>query len=261
MRRKYMALLRANWQGILEYRAQIVIWMFISTSPLISLAVWLAVAADGPVGGYSSADFIAYYLLAIFVRHMNGSWVYHELEYQIREGLLSPKLLKPLNPIHDHLTTHLADRFFRLPLVLVPLVIVAWLANVRYDINPVSVALFLLALALSFGIIFVSSYCIGLLNFWITHAEAVSELWFAVRSLLGGIIAPIDLFPAPIPQISPYLPFRYTLSFPVEILLGRVTPDQMLLGFVVQAAWLALFLALCALLWRQGLRAYSAVGA
>ncbi|MBI5876747.1 MAG: ABC-2 family transporter protein [Chloroflexi bacterium] len=261
MRRKYLALLRANWQGILEYRAQIIIWMLISTSPLISLAVWLAVAADGPVGGYSSADFVAYYLLAIFVRHMNGSWVYHELEYGIREGLLSPKLLKPLNPIHDYLTTHLGDRIFRLPILIVPLGIIAWLAGAQYDLSPASLALFVLALMLSFGINFLTSYCIGLLNFWITHADSINELEYAFRSLLGGIVAPIALFPAPIPQLSLYLPFRYTLSFPVEILLGRVSPDEMLLGFTVQAAWLALFLGLYAVLWRQGLQAYSAVGA
>lgn len=261
MRRKYLALLRANWQGTLEYRAQIVIWMLIATSPFVSLAVWLAVAADGSVGGYDAHAFIAYYLALIFVRNMNTSWVYHELEYQIREGLLSPKLLKPLNPIHDHLTMHLGDRILRLPLVVVPLGLAAWWFGVQYDFSPLAVALFLLSLAFSFGIIFISSYCIGLLNFWITHAESLSELWYALRMLLGGLIAPLDLFPAPIPQLSVYLPFRYTLSFPVEIALGRASTDQLLVGFAVQAAWLAVFFGLYRVLWYRGLREYSAVGA
>ncbi len=262
MLKKYLALLRASWQGTLEYRASILIYMLLASMPLVSLAVWLSLAADAPIGNYSSADFISYYLALIFARHMTGAWVSHELDYLIRQGLLSPLLLKPINPIHSQIAAHISDKLFRLPLVLTPIAIAALLIpGVHFDLSPLTILLFLLSLALTFAIIFVSTYCVGLLNFWITHAEAVSELWFGLRLLLGGTLAPIDLLPAPIPQLSVYLPFRYTLSFPVEIIIGRVSGGELALGFAVQLVWLAIFIALYRLLWVRGLRAYSAVGA
>lgn len=262
MFKTYLTLLRVNWQGVFAYRASILIYMLLATMPLVSLAVWLALAADGPIGNYSSADFIAYYLAVIFVRHMTGSWVSYHLDHDIREGTLSPKLLKPINPIHDHIAMHLADKLFRLPLVLTPIVIVALLIpGLRFDLSPLNIALALVAMALAFASIFLTSYCIGLLNFWLTHAMAIEDLWFGFRALLSGVLAPIDLLPAPIPQLSPYLPFRYTLSFPVEIILGRVSGEQLLLGFAVQLFWLSVFVGLYWLLWTRGLKEYSAVGA
>ncbi len=262
MLRKYLVLLRANWAGVLAYRASIIIYMLLGTAPLFSLAVWLSLSADGPIGDYTSADFIAYYLVVILVQHLTGAWVTFELEYQIREGLLSPKLLKPLNPIHEHIAVHIADKLFRLPLIAPPVLVVALLVpGLHFELGALNLLLFVLSSALAFAILFISAYCIGLLNFWITHASAVSELWFALRMLLGGTLAPIALFPEPIPTLSLYLPFRYTLSFPVEIILGRVAGDQMVVGFAVQAAWLLLFAGLYRLLWTRGLREYSAVGA
>jgi ABC-2 type transport system permease protein len=51
------------------------------------------------------------------------------------------------------------------------------------------------------------------------------------------------------------------IGFPVELLLGRLTPMEALTGLAVQAVWLALSLALLRLVWRAGVRVYSAVGA
>ncbi len=261
MFKKYLALFRANWQGVIEYRASMFIWMLLGTAPLISLAVWLSVAENGPVGGYTATGFIAYYLATIFVRELTGSWVVWELEYAIRQGTLSPKLLKPLNPIHDYIAVHIADKIFRLPLIAPPILLVVWLADIHYNLSWLELWYAVLAIALAFGIVFLSGYCIGLLNFWLTHAMALSELWFALRNLFGGILAPIDLFPEPIPTLSPYLPFRYTLSFPAEIILGRLSSEQLLFGFAMQSLWLLIFAALYWALWRQGLRTYAAVGA
>lgn len=262
MLRKYAALFRANFAGIVEYRASILIYMLSATSPLVSLAVWLSLAADGPVAGYAAVDFVAYYLAVIFVRQLTGAWVVYDLDYQIRQGALSPSLLKPIDPLHQFIAINLADKVFRLPLVLTPVVIAALLVpGIRYDLRPLNVLLFVLSLVLAWLSIFFSQLCFGVLGFWISHALAVNDLWFGIRMMLSGNLAPLDLFPAPIPQLSVYLPFRYTLSFPVEILLGRVAADQLWLGFAVQCFWLLATIVLYRVLWTRGLRQYAAFGA
>ena len=57
------------------------------------------------------------------------------------------------------------------------------------------------------------------------------------------------------------LPFRWTVGFPVELFLGKLTPVQALTGIAVQLVWLGLILLLLRVVWRAGLRIYSAVGA
>ncbi len=73
-------------------------------------------------------------------------------------------------------------------------------------------------------------------------------------------MAPIVLLPAGMQQLAIVLPFRYMLSFPVEILAGQLEGSAIWTGLAIQAAWLLLALALCVGLWRAGLRRYSAVG-
>jgi ABC-2 type transport system permease protein len=56
------------------------------------------------------------------------------------------------------------------------------------------------------------------------------------------------------------LPFRYMVAFPVEVLTGQLSEAELWIGFGCQAGWLFLALMLSAMLWRAGLRRYSAVG-
>jgi ABC-2 type transport system permease protein len=262
MVRKLAAYARAHWGAILEYRMSILIWMTSGMLPLVMMAVWLTLAASGPVGGYSSSDFIAYYLAAILMRQMTAVWVSYELDRQIRLGELSPLLLRPMNPFFDHMMINLADKLFRLPLLLPPLALAAWLVpGQQYHLTPLNVGLAVVSALAAWALLFVSNYAIGLLAFWTSQTQAISELWYGVRMMLSGVLAPLSLFPPAVAQVAQVLPFRFMLSFPIEILLGQLTPRQLVEGLVWQVGWLAIFVAALVAIWRRGLRAYSAVGA
>jgi ABC-2 type transport system permease protein len=56
-------------------------------------------------------------------------------------------------------------------------------------------------------------------------------------------------------------PFRYTVSFPVEIVAGRLTGHELLVGLGIQLGYVVVFAAIARLVWSAGIRAYSAVGA
>lgn len=55
------------------------------------------------------------------------------------------------------------------------------------------------------------------------------------------------------------LPFRTTMGFPVELLMGRLDVRQTLYGFAVGLGWLAVFALLYRITWRRGIRRYQAV--
>ena len=61
--------------------------------------------------------------------------------------------------------------------------------------------------------------------------------------------------------LAQILPFHWMIGFPVELVLGRLTPVEAATGLAAQAAWLLISLFLLRLIWRAGIRVYSAVGA
>ena len=262
MLRKYWVMLKINWSLILEYRAGMMIYILSNTLPLVMLAVWITIADAGPVGKYGPAEFISYYLALLLVRQMTSVWVAWELDYDIRMGELSPKLLRPMDPIHNHLALHLADKLFRLVTVVPMILLVAVIVpGVSYPGDVVTVSLFLFSMACALAIRFVIQYFIGLLSFWITQSLAINEMAYAGMLMLGGMIAPLDLFPPAVGRVADVLPFRYMLSLPVELLLGRVTGPERFFVVGIQILWLAAFTIAYRLLWQIGLKHYSAVGA
>jgi ABC-2 type transport system permease protein len=84
---------------------------------------------------------------------------------------------------------------------------------------------------------------------------------YAGMVMFGGVIAPLELFPPAAARLAAILPFRYMLSLPVELLLGRLTGSDRLAALGIQILWLAVFIGIYRLLWRIGLKHYSAVGA
>ena len=259
----YPTLLKAYWARSIEYRGQIIIWILSSVLPLIMLVVWLTVSAQqgGSVAGYDATGFISYYLMVTLIRRITGVWIIWDMDHDIRNGELSPQLLKPLNPIHHLFTSSLASKPFQALLVAPPIAVASILFSARYDLSLPSIVLTLAAAFGAFLIEFLVQALIGTLAFWITQSIAVAEAWFWVRAFLSGWIVPLAVLPAAIVGPLNFLPFRYTLSFPIEIILGRLPLDQIALGFAVELSWIAILLLAFQWMWRRGLRSYSAVGA
>jgi ABC-2 type transport system permease protein len=183
------------------------------------------------------------------------------VDTDIRTGTLSPQLLKPLHPMHLWLTGVVSSKPIQTAIVLPPIAIASALLGIRYDLNLTTLVLALLAAGGALLIEFFVQAIIGSLAFWISHGTAIADVWFWVRSLLSGWIIPLAMFPLGLQIALIYLPFRYCLAFPIEIILGQLTPDQIVLGFVMQYAWVAVFWAVFQIVWRRGVRSYSAVGA
>ncbi len=259
---KYATLMRRSIAAMFEYRVNMLIWMLINVMPLVMLAVWFSMSEGGPVAGYSQSDFVSYYLLLAFVQQMTAVWVIYELGYEIRHGDLSIKLLHPLNPLYEYVSNNLADKILR-PIALIPLALVAWLIfpTIHYRATGANLALFVAALAAAWFIRFMSQYIFGLLAFWVSDSTTLNDIWFALGAMLGGMIAPLDLFPPNVTAIANWLPFRFMFSFPVEILSGRLTTQDVATGVAAMLFWAALAVVVYRWMWRKGIRQFSAFGA
>lgn len=108
---------------------------------------------------------------------------------------------------------------------------------------------------------FILEWTLANAAFWTTRVSAINQTYFVLVLFLSGQMAPLSLFPAPIQWLARLLPFRWLIGFPVELLLGRLSLQQALIGWAALAGWLLVAVLLWRWIWRLGLRNYSAVGA
>jgi ABC-2 type transport system permease protein len=264
----YRANLKTAIAQMLQYRFGILIWaVWGFVGPLISLAVWTAASAShgGAISNgsasYTQRDFAAYFLVFMVVGHLTMSWDAFEFAFRVRDGNLSPRLLKPLNPIHSDLAANIAFK-----LTTSVMILPAWVALfvMLRPSPPHSLGQFLLgipAVVLAGILRYILQYNLALFAFWTTRVEAINEFYFALDSFLAGRIAPLSLLPGWLAAAAYFSPFRGMGAFPVELLLGRLNLSQIASGFLFQLLWIAVAVALFRVMWRAGVRQYSAVGA
>jgi ABC-2 type transport system permease protein len=254
-------LLRIGVAETVAYRAEFVVWILTTTQPLIMMSLWTSVARDGDFKGYSADGFIAYYLATLLVRQLTGNWVAWQMMEEIRMGTIAMRLLRPIHPFITYTASHLAALPFRSAVAL-PLVIILLATSGSNAIthDPLQLAMVVVSIAMAWLITFAILYAIGSLAFFMTQTMALSTLYFGAFSLFSGYLLPLDLLPHPIARAAAWMPFRFTLSVPVEILtkpLGRAELWQLLGG---QAAWTIGLTFLAVAVWNAGVRRFEAVG-
>jgi ABC-2 type transport system permease protein len=79
-------------------------------------------------------------------------------------------------------------------------------------------------------------------------------------SLFSGYLLPLDLLPPPIAKVAAVLPFRFTLSVPVELITRTLTHGELGRLLLAQAAWTAGLIAVAVWVWNAGVRRFEAVG-
>ena len=100
----------------------------------------------------------------------------------------------------------------------------------------------------------------ALAAFWTTRINAINQTYNVTFIFLSGFFAPLTVMPQSVQILANLLPFRWLLAFPIELLLGRLTLQETLVGFAMQLLWLLITLTLLSFVWRAGVKQYSAVG-
>lgn len=254
---KYVVLLRMKYVEMFAYRLATIVWMTgAMVQPLITMMVWMN------IDPHQENAFIFYFAALIFVERMTSAWDVWEMEREIREGTYSYQIVRPFHPIHWAIAENIVYKalFF---VILVPVwsILAIFVPALRLgQISGTQWLLFFCALLLGVVIRFLFSYMFGLLGFWITKVTAVYGMFEAMSLFLSGRIAPLSLLPPSVKTLSLYLPFRYMVGFPIEILNGDIRGLDIVFGFGWAVAWSLIFMLAVMLLWKAGLRKNQAVG-
>lgn len=259
--RKFGILLSVFYANMLQYRAEMYLWVLSGIMPFFMMGLWMKVSAGS---GYSMTpvDFARYYLAVFLVRQVTLVWVVWEFEWHVVQGRLSPYLLQPMNPAWRFVLSHLGERFARFPFLII-------LVAVFFAIYPESfwipqwhgAVLATAAMIAAFALRFIMQYTFAMIAFWAERANRVEDIWFLSYLFLSGFMAPLDVFPPAIRTFALWTPFPYLVYLPAQLLTGKVQPQMLAYGFPVMFAWGTLFLGIWWIAWKRGLRHYSAMGA
>ncbi len=238
-----------------------VIYLLGGLHPLIMLLIWTNLNDSGALdSNYSSSHFVCYFLLIFTVRNLSPMWFPWALDDEIRQGDLSFKLLRPVNPYWNYLAYQLSDSAIRAPM-MIPFVAIGFLWTGAYqEISVGHLPLALVALTSSMAIHFFANFLMGIAAFWMERAKAFDVMYYTLMILLGGAIVPIEFFPDTIASIIKFTPFPYILGFPVDVIMGSISKGEIITGILAQWLWIAAIGLSGNILWRLGTKRYAGAG-
>jgi len=244
---------------MLEYRAELFLWLLSSSLPFIMMGIWTEATTQGEFP-LDKLEFSRYFFAVFIVRSITPIWVIFDFESEVVEGKLSPKLLQPIDPVWHHIAGHISERFAR-GIFLVGLVLLFFVLYPQafWFPNLGNFFLFLIVVLMAFVLRFLIQYTLAMFTFWTERASAIEQLFQLPYVFLSGVTAPLEVFPELALKIVVWTPFPYLVHFPASILVGF--PVDIGQGLLVLLVWSAIFFVLNRWLWRLGLKQYSGMGA
>jgi len=230
--------------------------------PVIYLVVWstIARAQGGSVGGYTPGAFAAYYIVWTLVRNMNIVLTPYAWEGRIRQGRLSMELVRPIHPLHSDVAFFAG---WKVVAIILWLPFALFLSLIfKPELHPTwyQIVAFFFSIWGAFLIRTMLLSLLGMITFWTTRVGAIFELFFAIELVISGRLVPMSLMPEWVQRVAAFFPFQWTFGFPIEALVGQMSPSELLRGLGMQALWIVLGLVSVNLLWKFAIRQFSAVG-
>ena len=261
----FQRLWQVNWAEQWQYRANLIMYLlYWLVSPIIYLAVWTSIAqTKGSVNGLTVNDFVTYYMTLLIVDQITSNIVIHTFAYKVQDGSLSGELVRPIHPM---LTNALVNNIAFKALTIMGFIPIWTILFFLYkpDFSQVTLTGILLALpamVMGFFVGYLLSAAITALAFWTTRVYSIHEFYYALHLLFSGHFVPLMLMPKIIQLTAQYLPFQLQIYFPIQLILGKLTPTQIVQGYAAGLIWLIIAVTVFNWVWRNGVKRYSAVGA
>ena len=262
---KWWAVYLVFFQDALVYKANAVIWLMTDTVPAILMPlIWLnSYNGRSEINGFTPSAMVVYYMVVLFLTCVVESHIMWDINTDVKQGKFNVYLTRPYSYMAYAYASNLSWRLMRtimfIPLFGVVLALfhkwVTW--NPRlYDFG----WHFWLAVALGHIVSFGITYAMGLLSLYLVEARSVYNFYYLPLVIFSGQIAPLSFFPKGVAEFARGLPFGYTLSLPAQIFIGRVHGNDLWFGYAGQLFWIAVSFSLAAILWRGGLKRYTAFG-
>lgn len=264
--KKYIRSLQMGLLSAMEYRADFILSIFSGGFIIIiQCFLWTAVFASSKeptVYGYTFPEMITYSIIAGLTTKMVSAGFEWDIASDIKSGALSKFIVQPISYFCYRISCFFGRKALQVSVLfvisLVALIACSFFLGLKLE--AVRILLFLPFIFLSMILNFLIYYSISSLAFTMTEVWGV----FAAASqgilMLSGGIFPLDVFGRNVSMVLSILPFKYIVFYPVNIINGRLSFDEIYTGVLIQIGWIAVMVVIAKICWKSGMKKFVAVG-
>jgi ABC-2 type transport system permease protein len=234
--------------------------------PLVMLCVFWALYRSAGEGaslrGWTFPELVQYVAGLLIVRKTMFHNRALDLSTQIFEGRVTKYLVMPM----DYFVLATA-RFTQYTLLQLGIAVLTWtigaLVAPEHWLFPESVG----ALCGAAALLLLGSWCcflvyyiLNTLAFWLDVVWSLLVMAWFVISFAGGALLPVSQMPAAVSHVLQYGFPYWTISAPIEVMMGRLGAGDVARGLAILAATAALLEVVRRVVWRRGLARYGGAG-
>lgn len=263
----WWTILRICLEERLVYRGDFALGTLMRFLPIVTqIFLWTAVfsaAQSKNIAGYNAQEIIAYYLLTMLARAFSSMpGLATGIARQVREGEIKKFLIQPIDLIGFLLLARIAHKAVYYLVAAAPFALVFYLCGDYFPPVPAAnvLAAFAASLIMGFLLGFFLEASMGLVSFWFLEVSSLLFVYMLFNFFCSGHMFPLELLPDPYRSIVDFLPLKYLAYYPAAIYLGKVPPDELARGLLIQAGWVVFFIVLSRRLLNAGYTRYSGYG-
>lgn len=247
---------RQAFLKISAYRANFWAEMFtLFIQIFIIQTLWKVLYAQAPslFGGATLEQMVTYGVISIICGILlttdEGPHLY--LTQQVKTGMITSDLLKPLNfPLHM-LLRFTGDTLARTVFYVLPPLAAAYvLLHIPWPLQASQALFFLGSIILSYLILFFCNFLFGLLVFKTHDLVGFMFTYWALLRFFSGQVVPLWLYPSWLLPLVYALPFQAVFYTPLAIYIGRLQGTALLHALALQLVWVVVLYFLSQAAWR-----------
>ena len=232
---------------------------------VVTYFLWMAIYKNSSfniIKGFTKNEMILYIILTFLTPLLTSIRVLGTVLNEVKSGRIATNLVKPINFRIRLIFEALGRVIFNLTTVfLIGFIILLVLAfKFNYHLSFINIILYFISCTFSFLIFFHIYYSFALLSFKITNMWGLSRMVLAIIDLFSGSLIPISFFPNAIKSLLLYLPFSSIIYTPTMIFLGKLTPHEIGVSFLIQICWVIILVIISKIMWHIEIKNITILG-
>lgn len=259
----YYKVFKTSLANQLEYRVNFISGFLFSLFPFtVNVLLWLAVSYQSTDMPLEAGGIVSYYFLTLITYNITSTVSIFKVSDDIRLGTLNTYLIKPYNYAIYQLASDLPHRFVFITMNALPILILYFLLSPYFVFNFFTwkIVFFMLFLFAGYLINFLIDFLIALYSFYFSRVSSLYTSIRVLKNISAGIIFPLVFLPESVFKVLKNLPFAFISHIPVSFLLDNESLYGAFLHLLKAVSWIAVLSVFCAIVWKKGLKKYSAYG-
>lgn len=230
---------------------------------LVTYFLWWAIfQGHNELFGYSQSQILTYILFTSLARTIVMATRTQEVAMIINNGDLSNLLIRPVGFLGYAISRDIADKSLNIIFSIFEVSMLIFLLHptIYIQTNVFILSLTLLSLFLGGTLFFYFSLLLSYIGFWTQDIWSPRFLSFIFIEFFAGMLFPLDIMPQLLFKLTQSLPFYYFIYFPIKVYLGQLSMLAIAQGFFIGIVWFGVFWYVSSVIWKKGLRVYTAEG-